>query len=107
MISLTEKAVSKVKEISESGGIGHTIIRLKVLGGGCAGFTYDMCYDEIALDNDEVIEQDGVTIRVDAMSYQYLEDVVVDFVDGLMGAGFKFLNPKAKGSCGCGSSFDM
>lgn len=107
MISLTDKAVLKLKEMSEADGVGHLTIRLKVLGGGCAGFSYDMCFESVTADLDEVVEQDGIKVVVDPMSYQYLDEVTIDFVDGLMGAGFKFINPKAKGSCGCGSSFDI
>ena len=69
---------------------------------------YDMYFDDLpATDADEVMEQDGVKVVVDPMSYQYLDEVTIDYVDGLMGAGFKFINPKVKASCGCGSSFDM
>jgi iron-sulfur cluster insertion protein len=107
MITITEKAVAKVKEISEAEGIGHTIIRLKVLGGGCAGFQYDMEFNDVISEIDEVIEQDGVKIVVDSISFQYLTNVAVDFVDSLVGGGFKFVNPDVKGSCGCGHSFDF
>lgn len=110
MITLTDVAVAKVKEISEAEGFGHTKIRIKVIGGGCAGFRYDMEFLENADavgEVDEVVEQDGVTVVVDPVSFQYLSNVNLDYVDGLMGAGFKFNNPDAKGGCGCGHSFDM
>lgn len=107
MITVTAEAVAKIKELSEAEGIGHTKVRIKVIGGGCAGFTYDMGYDDQIGELDEVIEQDGVTVVVDPMSFQYLADVNIDYVTGLMGAGFKFNNPGAKHSCGCGHSFDM
>lgn len=104
MISLTKIAVDKVKEISESEGIGHFNIRVKIIGGGCAGFTHDMFYEDKISDVDEVIEQDGVKVIIDPLSFQYLEDVEIDFIDSPISAGFKFLNPNVKGSCGCGSS---
>jgi iron-sulfur cluster insertion protein len=106
MITLTELAVTKIKEISEAEDIGHTTVRISVKGGGCAGFVYDMNYDEKGpTDMDNVIEQDGVKIIVDPMSFQYLDGLNIDYIDGLMNAGFKFDNPNSKGSCGCGHSF--
>lgn len=107
MITITDKAIAKIKEISEAEGIGHTTVRIKVLGGGCSGFTYDMEYEDKVGDLDEIVEQDGVKVVVDPVSVQYLENVSIDYGDGLMGGGFKFNNPDVKGSCGCGHSFDM
>jgi iron-sulfur cluster insertion protein len=104
MISLTKIAVEKVKEISEAEGIGHYNIRVKIIGGGCAGFSQDMYYEDKISELDEVYEQDGVKVIIDPLSCQYLEDTVIDFLEGPMSAGFKFLNPNVKGSCGCGSS---
>lgn len=104
MIHITEKAAKAVVEISESEGIGHLTIRVRVIGGGCAGFTHDMVFDDQITDMDEIEEFDNIKIVVDPLSYQYLDEVTIDFVDGPMGAGFKFLNPNVTGSCGCGSS---
>lgn len=105
MIHVTEKAAVKIKEISEAEGVGHFVVRLKVIGGGCAGFTQDMHYDDIGpTELDEVIEMDGVTILVDPMSMQYMDETTLDFVDSQFGSGFKFLNPNVSNSCGCGSS---
>lgn len=107
MITLTEIAVAKIKEISEADGIGHTTVRISVKGGGCAGFMYDMYYeDREPSEMDEVIEQDGVKVLVDPISLTYMENITLDYVDGLMGSGFKFINPDVKASCGCGHSFD-
>ena len=107
MISITEKAVGKLKEMSEEMDTGHLTIRLKVVSGGCAGFSYDMMFDEITSELDETLEQGDIKVVVDPISFQYLENVTIDYVDGLMGAGFKFINPDVKASCGCGSSFDF
>jgi len=108
MISVTEKAALKIKEISDSEGIGHYNVRVRVVGGGCAGFTYDMYYEEKISEMDEVIEVTDyygtIKVVVDPLSLQYLEDTTVDWQDGAFGAGFKFINPKVTGSCGCGSS---
>lgn len=103
MIQLTEKAVQKVKEFAEAEGIAPTI-RLKVIGGGCAGFKNDMYFDEIISDMDEVLEQDGTKVVVDPFSFQYLDGTTIDFVQTEYASGFKFLNPNTTGSCGCGSS---
>ena len=79
-------------------------LRVFVQGGGCSGFEYGLAFDE-PRDGDEVIEMEGFSILVDKWSVPYLEGVTVDFVEDPMGSGFKFANPKAKGSCGCGHSF--
>lgn len=108
MIQLTEKAALKIVEISNAEGIGHYSVRAKVMGGGCAGFSYDMSFDDQVGDMDEVIEitdyYGTVKVVIDQISYQYLDDSTIDWIDGLIGAGFKFINPKATGSCGCGNS---
>lgn len=104
MIHVTEKAALKVMEIAESEGIGHNTIRIRVVGGGCAGFTHDMYYEDKIGDLDEIVEVDGIKVVIDPLSFQYLDDVTIDYLDSPMGGGFKFLNPNVKGSCGCGSS---
>lgn len=107
MFSITDKAAEKVKEISESEGIGHFNIRLKVVGGGCSGFSYDMFYEDKPSQLDEIEEIKGVTIVVDPLSYQYLDGIEIDYVDKEFGAGFKFINPNVSKTCGCGSSFSV
>ena len=108
MIQVTEKAALKIKEIADSEGIGHYNVRVRVIGGGCAGFSYDMYYEEKISEMDEVVEitdyYGTIKVVVDPLSFQYLDEVTVDYVDSQFAAGFKFLNPKVTGSCGCGSS---
>lgn len=104
MITLTEKAVEKLKEIAESEAIGHTSVRIGLKGGGCAGMTHEMNFDDIKKDTDEVLELDGVTILIDHISSQYMENVTVDWEDQLISSGFKFKSPDITGSCGCGHS---
>lgn len=108
MIQVTEKAALKIKEIADSEGIGHYNVRVRVIGGGCAGFSYDMYYEEKIGEMDEVVEitdyYGTIKVVVDPLSFQYLDEVTVDYVDSQFAAGFKFLNPKVTGSCGCGSS---
>jgi iron-sulfur cluster insertion protein len=107
MITLTEKAAEKVKEISSAEGLDGQGLRLQVKGGGCSGFQYDLYFDEKPADMDQVIESHGVQLFVDPLSVQYLENTEIDYVEGLHGAGFKFNNPNVKGTCGCGSSFNV
>ncbi len=108
MIQVTEKAALKIKEISDSEGIGHYTVRVRVVGGGCAGFTYDMYYEDKIGEMDETVEltdhNGTIKVVVDPLSLQYLEEVTIDYIDSPFGAGFKFINPAVTGSCGCGSS---
>ena len=105
MITITEQAAGKVREIADAESLGGQGLRLRVVGGGCAGFTYDLYFEDKVGEMDEQFESHGVKLYVDPMSYQYLEGTEIDYVEGLHGAGFKFNNPQSKGSCGCGSSF--
>ena len=105
MIELTPKASDKVKEIRDAESLGEQGLRVRVIGGGCSGFTYDLFFEDETTEFDSVFESDGIKLYVDMMSLQYLEGTEIDYVEGLHGAGFKFLNPKAKSTCGCGSSF--
>lgn len=104
MIHITEKAALKIKEISESEGIGHYNIRVRIVGGGCAGFTNDMYYEDKIGDLDEVIEFDDIKVIIDPLSFQYMDESTIDYIDSQFGGGFKFINPNVTGSCGCGSS---
>jgi iron-sulfur cluster insertion protein len=105
MITITEKAAAKVKEIATAESLDGQGLRLRVIGGGCAGFTYDLYFEDKVGEMDEEFESHGVKLYVDPLSFQYLEQTEIDFVEGDHGSGFKFNNPSAKGSCGCGSSF--
>jgi iron-sulfur cluster insertion protein len=107
MIYLTEKAAKQVREVSDAEGIGYYIIRVKVRGGSCAGFEYDLAFDDQINDLDEVFEIDGVKLVCDPISIQYMEGTSIDYDDGLMGTGFRFQNPTSTGSCGCGKSFSV
>ena len=109
MLTLTDKAAGKAKELFEEKGIaGEAGLRVFVVGGGCSGFSYRMGFDKNFNDqSDTVFEFDGLKIFIDKASLLYMEGAEVDYVDGLHGAGFKFSNPNATGSCGCGSSFSV
>jgi iron-sulfur cluster insertion protein len=105
MLNLTEKAAEKVKEIRQAEGIEDAMaLRMRVVGGGCSGFTYDLYFDNVA-EADKTFDSNGVKLVVDQMSLMYLMGTEVDYVEGLQGAGFKFNNPNVKSTCGCGSSF--
>ena len=105
MISLTGKAVEAVDRFITSANKPIEGLRIQVEGGGCSGFKYKMRLEETSTDTDEKINCDGVTILVDQESAQILSGVTVDFVEGIEGSGFKFENPNATASCGCGNSF--
>ena len=104
MITITEKAASKVRDIAESESLEGQGLRLRVIGGGCAGFSYDLYFEDKVDEMDELYESNGVKLYVDPLSHQYLEETEIDYVEGAHGSGFKFNNPNVKGSCGCGSS---
>ena len=106
VVTLTPPAVEMVKRIRAKEGLpeGHAL-RVAVVGGGCSGFSYQLDFDDKTQDGDEIIEYDGVQVRVDPTSAQYLRGIEIDYVNSLSGGGFKFINPNAKHTCGCGSSF--
>jgi iron-sulfur cluster assembly accessory protein len=105
MINLTEKAVGKVKDIMAQRGEATTHLRISVMGGGCSGFQYGMAFDNNIRDDDKIVECEGFKVLVDQKSMLYLMGTQVDYVEGLNGSGFKFNNPSARGTCGCGESF--
>ena len=108
MVGLTARAAEKVKEIKAAEGIEESYgLRLRVVGGGCSGFAYDLYFDQLTEGVGRSFESHGVKLVVDHMSLQYLVGTEVDYVEGLQGAGFKFGNPNVKSTCGCGSSFNV
>ena len=104
-LTLTTQAVAQVKQIIQAQGFEGHYLSVRVVPSGCSGFGYDLNLVKDARQGDVIWEQDGIKIATDEMSAQYLTGTEVDFVTGLHGAGFKFNNPNAKSSCGCGSSF--
>src|SRR4051795_4783713 len=105
MITITEKAAGKVKEIADAEALQGQGLRLRVIGGGCSGFSYDLYFEEKPGGLDGQFECNGVKLFCDPVSFQYLEATEIDYVEELHAAGFKFNNPNVKGTCGCGSSF--
>ncbi len=107
MITLTEKAVQKVRSLQQQEGKAGFALRLKVVGGGCSGYSYSMDFDQKEEPGDAVFEQQGVKVVVDPKSLAMIDNGQVDWVDAMTGAGFTIQNPNAKGSCGCGHSFSV
>ena len=105
-VTLTAKAVQMAKLTRQEEGLDETHgLRVAVVGGGCSGFQYALDFTDEARPNDFVYAIGGLTLYVDPISARYLDGTSIDYVMGTAGAGFKFNNPKAVGSCGCGSSF--
>ena len=105
-ITVSERAARRIGEILKSEPAG-TMLRVSVEGGGCSGFQYKFDVERDKAEDDVTIVRDGVTMLVDAVSLEYLAGSEIDFVDDLIGASFKVNNPKAKASCGCGTSFSL
>ena len=101
----TDAAASKVKELIEEEKNAELKLRVFVSGGGCSGFQYGFTFDEAVNDGDTTVENGGVTLLIDPMSYQYLVGAEIDYSEGLEGAQFVIRNPNASTTCGCGSSF--
>jgi iron-sulfur cluster assembly protein len=106
MITLTDKGAEKVREFLASQGseVETAGLRVGVRGGGCSGFQYALAFDQ-QRDGDEVFEDKGIRLLVDAPSLAYVSGSTIDYVDDLQGAGFKVENPNVIAACGCGSSF--
>jgi iron-sulfur cluster assembly protein len=105
MVSLTEVAVGKVKEILDAQEPKPAGLRISVVGGGCSGFSYAMNFENTPGMLDKTYNFDGLKVFVDQASLLYLDGAEVDYVETLEGSGFKFNNPNVKSTCGCGSSF--
>jgi iron-sulfur cluster insertion protein len=107
LVKLTARAADKVKSIRAEEKIESSYgLRLKVQGGGCSGFAYDLYFDQLQ-DVDQSFESQGVRMICDQMSLMYLVGTEIDYVESVQGSGFKFTNPNVKSTCGCGSSFSV
>jgi iron-sulfur cluster assembly accessory protein len=107
MLTMTEKAQGKVKEILDTQSEPYIGLRVQVVGGGCSGFQYHMGFEKQANNGDEVFDLNGFKMFVDRGSMIYLDGTEIDFVEALTGSGFKFNNPNVKTTCGCGESFQV
>ena len=106
-VKLTDAAITKVREIMATQDPLPAGLRIGVVGGGCSGFQYSMSFENQAGMMDKVMRFDDLKVFVDATSAMYLNGCVVDYVETLEAAGFKFENPTVKSTCGCGSSFSV
>ena len=104
MITLTDNALNKLKEILEEEDDDTLKVRLAINGGGCSGFRYDFLLEDLVSEDEDMVFGDLV---IDSMSMMYLTDATIDYVDEINGSYFKVINPNAQSTCGCGSSFSV
>jgi iron-sulfur cluster assembly protein len=108
MITITDKAKSKIDQLMEESQMDTTyFLRVSVKGGGCSGLSYNLDFDDDEKPGDQFFEDRGIRIALDMKSFLYLAGTELDFSDGLNGKGFNFNNPNASRSCGCGESFSV
>lgn len=103
----SDAAATKVKQLIDEEGNDQLMLRVFVTGGGCSGFQYGFTFDETVNDGDTEVENQGVTLLIDPMSYQYLVGAEIDYKEDLQGSQFVIRNPNAQTTCGCGSSFSV
>jgi len=102
---MTPLAVNQVRDLTKALESKKKNLRIMVVGGGCSGFTYDMDFVDNINPGDWELEFEGLSVFVDPMSYAYLEGTKIDYIESFQYSGFRFENPNAKSTCGCGSSF--
>jgi iron-sulfur cluster insertion protein len=107
VLLFTDNAANKVKQLIEEEGNADLKLRVFVSGGGCSGFQYGFTFDEVANEDDTVLNKNGVQLLIDPMSFQYLVGAEIDYTEGLEGSQFVIKNPNATTTCGCGSSFSV
>ena len=106
-LNFTESAAAKVRSLIQEEGNPDLKLRVFVQGGGCSGFQYGFTFDEVVNEDDTTMTKNGVSLLIDAMSYQYLVGAEIDYKEDLQGAQFVIKNPNATTTCGCGSSFSV
>jgi iron-sulfur cluster insertion protein len=105
MVTLTETAAKKISDLRLEEGKPEWGLRIRIVGGGCSGMSYELGWDDTPVEGDNVVETNGVKVFVDSHSAPYLQGSEIDYVDNnMLGAGFAIKNPNVKSSCGCGSS---
>lgn len=105
VVTLTERAITKIKELMEKDGKGGWGLRIEAIPGGCAGFMYNLEFEKQPREGDTVHEDGGLKVFIDSMSRDMLQGTTINYSEGLTGAGFIFNNPNARSTCGCGKSF--
>jgi iron-sulfur cluster assembly accessory protein len=106
MFTVTEGAAKEIQTLINSYNNPQLALRVRVLAGGCSGYSYDLAFDDQVQENDMIFETNGVKVMIDDRSFKVLDGTQLDYVDTMLGRGFTFNNPNAKSSCGCGSSFN-
>ena len=107
MLTLTDASIQRIEVMAQNDQIDDASIRVAVIGGGCSGFSYDIQFDNDKREGDQILDTGKFSVYVDPMSYQYVQDTIVDYVESFNYTGFHFDNPNAKRTCGCGSSFGV
>ena len=107
--SITSRAAEQLKQVAEQEGVDldDAYLRVAVVPGGCSGLTYDLGWDSVRRDEDQLIDAAGLRVLMDNRSFLYVEGTELDFTEGLEGKGFHFLNPQAARTCACGESFGL
>ncbi len=105
VVTVTDTAAGIIRKLLQEREIPNYVLRVFVAGGGCSGMQYGMRFEEAPQEFDKVVEVDGVRLVIDPTSMMYLQGAVIDYVDNLMGGGFRIDNPNAVSTCGCGHSF--
>lgn len=107
MFGVTKQAAEEIKKLLSAEEMPDGFLRVRVVPGGCSGFSYEMGFDNELEDSDRVFEEEGVKVAVDGISLRHLRGASLDYKGGLNGTGFSISNPNSKGSCGCGQSFTV
>ena len=106
MFSVTETAAKEIQTLIKQYDNPNLGLRVRVVAGGCSGFSYDLAFDDQIAESDQVFESNGIRVMIDSRSLTHLDGTQLDFVDTMLGRGFTFNNPNAKSTCGCGHSFN-
>ena len=108
VITVTDKAAHKIRQLAERDGLAEPVLRVRVVAGGCSGFSYELAFADAPADGDQVVPAaEGVRVLVDARSAPIVEGSTLEFNDALLGGGLKMLNPHATHECACGESFSV
>ncbi len=107
MLEVTPRAIEEIRKLLAQEGDEGLVLRVRVVPGGCSGYSYEMGFDDEFDESDEVVETEGIKVVVDETSAQFLKGAVLDYTDGFQGRGFSIKNPNATATCGCGSSFTV
>ncbi len=107
VITVTDKAARKIRALSEKEGRPEPVLRVRVVAGGCSGFSYELSFADAPAEGDHVVKVDGVRVLVDSRSAPIVEGSTLEFDDALIGGGLRMLNPRAQHECACGQSFSV